>query len=71
MFNKNEIVKRNDTSAVQKSTREIFDAKQVENIISFNVKILLIAREETQTDLASHFGLQRSTISVKLKGKSE
>ena len=58
-------------SAVQESTRELFDANQVENVISFNVKIMLTARGKTQTDLASNLGLQRSTISMKLKGKSE
>ena len=67
----NKIVEGNDMNAVRESTREIFDAKQVENVISFNVKILLTARGKTQTDLASYLGLQRSTISVKLKGKSE
>ena len=67
----NGIVEGIDMSAAQESTQEVFDAKQVENVISFNVKILLTARGKTQTDLASYLGLQRSTISVKLKGKSE
>lgn len=58
-------------SAVEEATRELFDATQVESVISFNVRILLTANGKNQTDLANYLGLQRSTISVKLKGKSE
>ncbi len=46
------------------------DANQVEKAISFNVKIRLAAKGLNQTDLAKYLGVKRSTISVKLAGKS-
>ena len=46
------------------------DANQIEKAISFNVKIRLAAKGLNQTDLAKYLGVKRSTISVKLVGKS-
>ena len=46
------------------------DAKQVEETISFNVKIRLAAAGRSQVDLANYLGVKRSTVSVKLAGKT-
>ncbi|MEE8761996.1 helix-turn-helix transcriptional regulator [Bifidobacterium subtile] len=46
------------------------DATRVEETISFNVKIRLAALGLNQSALADYLGIKRSTISVKLNGKS-
>lgn len=52
-----------------KATR--LDPNQVENVISFNVKVLLAATGKSQVSLADHLGVPRSSISVKLSGKTQ
>ena len=46
------------------------DAKYVEQVISFNVRMLLTALNHTQADLAKALGVTRSAMSIKLAGKS-
>ncbi|WP_101618133.1 helix-turn-helix domain-containing protein [Bifidobacterium margollesii] len=46
------------------------DAGYIEKTISFNVKLRLAAKNMNQTDLANYLGVTRSTISVRLSGKS-
>ena len=46
------------------------DAKYVEQVISFNVRMLLTALNRTQADLAKALGVTRSAMSIKLAGKS-
>ena len=46
------------------------EADYMELVISWNVKMLLAAKGESQTALGEILGLQRSSISNKLKGRA-
>ncbi len=58
-------------SSVQEMEVTRLDPNQVENVISFNVKVMLTATGKSQSSLADYLGVRRSTISVKLSGKTQ
>ena len=58
-------------SSVQEMEVKRLDPNQVENVISFNVKVMLTATGKSQSSLADYLGVRRSTISVKLSGKTQ
>ena len=57
-------------SSEQKMEAAQLDPNQVENVIAFNVKVMLTATGKSQASLADYLGVRRSPISVKPSGKT-
>lgn len=66
-----DIIGDSSMSSIQKTAGMKLDADHVESVISFNVKVMLTATGKSQAGLADYLGLRRSTISVKLSGKTQ
>lgn len=58
------------TMTVEKAHTSTIDPTYVDSVISFNVRILLAARKESQVALGEALGIKRAAVSQKMTGKS-
>ena len=58
------------TTTASTPTAPSYSQKEVDGIISYNIKMLLADRGLSQTSLGEALGLKRSAMSLKLNGRS-